>query len=438
MSYPINREIFRLAIPNILSNISVPLLSAVDTALMGKLSIEHLGAVGLGSMIFNFIYWNFGFLRMGTTGITAQEFGKRNDDATRLILLRSLFIALFISAVLMALYVPLCRSSLYLMNVSEAQTPLVTTYFSIRIWAAPATLTLYVFMGWFFGMQNAVFPLIITIIINLLNLVLSYTFVIYFKWDISGVALGTVIAQYTGVVLAFGFLFYKYRYICTSKWNDLKGTISEWLKVLKVNSFLFVRTVCLTFAFAIFYAESSSAGAIVLATNVVLLQFLNWISYGIDGFAFASESLVGRYYGAKDQGKMKAVINLSFIWGLVLAIFYSLLFFFFDSEIIKIFSDNLKVHEAAAGQKVWMVLLPLMAFSCYIWDGIYIGLTEVKMMMMSMIICLFLYLLIIYKNAHGQPEIVWLALLFFLFARGILQTAIWGLKIKREINKVTD
>ena len=438
MSISVNREILRLAIPNILSNISVPLISAVDTALMGRLSIEHLGAVGLGSMIFNFIYWNFGFLRMGTTGITAQSFGRGDHFSTRLILTRSLGIALIISIVLICLYIPLCQTSLYLMNVSETQVPLVSTYFSIRICAAPATLMLYVFMGWFFGMQNAVYPLIITVIINIINLILSYLFVVELNWDINGVAWGTVIAQYIGVILSSYLLYKKYRSTFSVRWNDLKGKFQEWTQVLRINSFLFVRTVCLTFAFAVFYAESSETGATILATNVVLLQFLNWISYGIDGFAFASESLVGRFFGAKDQYHLKKVITYSFKWGFILALFYALLFYYFDEEIVGIFTNSAEVLNYASELTIWMIALPLMAFGCYIWDGVYIGLTEVKMMMYAMILSLTIYLVMIYGKMDLGVHHIWISLIFFLFVRGVIQACFWKLSIEKRIYQIID
>jgi len=195
-----NKEILRLAIPNILSNISVPLLSSFDTALMGRLSADHLGAVGLGSMVFNFIYWNFGFLRMGSTGMTAQAFGRENRQEMSTVLGQALIVALGLASLLFLLQIPLLNMAQSLLLVTNDQQPLVSEYFTIRIWAAPAALGLYALMGWFFGVQNAIFPLVLTILINIVNMLLSYFLVYQWGWGIQGVAWGTVIAQYTGLV----------------------------------------------------------------------------------------------------------------------------------------------------------------------------------------------------------------------------------------------
>jgi MATE family multidrug resistance protein len=207
----VNKEILRLAIPNIISNISIPLLSTVDTMLMGRLSELHLGAVGIGAMIFNFIYWNFGFLRMGTTGITAQAFGEKDDSEIMQTLSRALLVALILAIFIFSMQIPFGNMSFYLMNISSEQYHLVEEYFYIRIWAAPATLGLFVMMGWFFGMQNAIFPLIITVFVNLVNILLSYFFVKILSWDVAGVAWGTVIAQYAGIVLSFILFYGKYK-----------------------------------------------------------------------------------------------------------------------------------------------------------------------------------------------------------------------------------
>ncbi|MEL6926676.1 MAG: MATE family efflux transporter, partial [Bacteroidota bacterium] len=309
-----NREILRLAIPNIVSNISIPLLSTVDTALMGRLSELHLGAVGVGAMVFNIVYWNFGFLRMGTTGITAQAYGRDDRTALRHTFVRAVMVALGIALLILLLQIPLAKASLYLMNVEDQQYQLVYEYFMIRVWAAPASLSLYAFMGWFFGMQNAVFPLIITLVINVVNIILSYVLVQYAGMDVDGVAWGTVVAQYVGLLLA-GILFAsRYGYLLQTG-NETTAEESGWLQwsafrqFLSINGDIFLRTVCLSFAFGFFYSQSAGFDELTLAVNVILLQFLNWMSYGVDGFAFASESLVGKYHGASDAKGMNRAIR---------------------------------------------------------------------------------------------------------------------------------
>jgi len=418
----INKEIFRLAIPNIVSNISIPLLSTVDTVLMGYLSPKHIGAVGIGSMVFNFIYWNFGFLRMGTTGLTAQAYGAEEKDQMINTLVRASLLAIVIALIIMIFHKPLGEVSAFLLNVSPNQYEMVITYFTIRICAAPATMLIYGFKGWFFGMQNAVFPLIMTVGVNLLNIAVSAYLVIYLSWDIAGVAWGTVVAQYFGLVLAIGLYLLRYRdYNQHIKWRKI-------LQVDKVKQFfilnrdLFLRTVCLTFAFGFFYSQSSKGGELILAANIILQQFLNWMSYGVDGFAHASESLVGKYKGAKQDSKVKEAITYSFFWGGILAASFAIIYLVFGESIIKLFSADLEVIAFTSDFIIWVALLPLVAFLSYIWDGIYVGLGASRHMRNSMFIALAVYLLSFYfmynyMNAHA----LWLALFIFLLVRALTQ-----------------
>lgn len=424
-----NREILRLAIPNIISNISIPLLSTVDTALMGRLSELHIGAVGVGAMIFNFIYWNFGFLRMGTTGMTAQAYGKQDNQAAMNVFGRAFLVSMILAFSVMALQVPLGKLSFYLMNVSESQIGLVEDYFYIRIWAAPATLALYGFMGWFFGMQNAIFPLILTVVINVVNIVLSFFFVHYLEMDVDGVAWGTVLAQYTGLLLAIILFFYKYRQYyhflsreAVLKWNELK-------KFLSINADIFIRTFFLTFVFGFFYSQSSANGEMILAVNVILLQFLNWMSYGVDGFAYASESLVGKYAGANDERNTRKAIRYSFIWGMALALGYSLLYGLGGKLLLSVFTNQADVITAAKPYLFWMFVFPLLSTPCYIWDGVFIGLTAAKSMRNSMLLAFILFLgsFFLIGNNYGNHGL-WLILLIFMVSRGLFQQLLYWQK----------
>ena len=424
-----NKEILRLAIPNIVSNISVPLLSTVDTLLMGRLSASHLGAVGLGSMIFNFIYWNFGFLRMGTTGMTAQEYGRRNQLGISGTLYRALSLSLILAIIVVLLQKPVFQAASFLLNVSNDQSDLVSNYFFIRIFDAPAALMLYVLLGWFFGMQNAAIPLILTLFINVLNITLSAYLVQVQGLGISGVAIGTVVAQYAGVFLAFCFLYFNFREVLHRfRWK----IILMWEDVrifLHVNQDLFIRTVMLTFAFGFFYSRSSQSGEIILAVNVVLLQFVNWMSYGIDGFAYAAESIIGKYKGMDDRQKLKQAIRLIFLWGLVFALFYICLYAIAGKSLLYIFTNQMEVIDAAIPYLVWMAVFPVLAFPSYIWDGIFIGLTASRAMRDSMFISLILYLSAYYllEPAFGNHGL-WAALLVLLIARGALQYGFYHLK----------
>ncbi len=423
-----NKEILRLAIPNIISNISVPLLSSVDTALMGRMSELHIGAVGVGSMIFNFIYWNFGFLRMGTTGMTAQAYGRSAEAEITHTLGRALLIVLAVGALLLLLQGPIGAAGFTLMQTEGEQRALVAQYFYLRIWAAPATLGLYAFMGWFFGMQNAIYPLILTVAINVVNILLSVYLVEYQGMDVDGVALGTLIAQYFGLLLAIALFFYRYRYLlphfrlrAIAAWGELTG-------FLRINADIFLRTLCLTGAFGFFYSQSSGQGEMALAVNTILLQYLNWMSYGVDGFAYASESLVGKYKGAGNRSRTRRAIRLSFGWGMGLALLFSLGYGLAGEGLLRLFTNQPDVIAAARPYLFWMILFPLLGTPSYIWDGVYIGLTASVSMRNSMLAAVVIFLLGYYLSVGLGNHGLWLALLLFLFARGVIQQWLFARK----------
>lgn len=435
----LNKEILQLAIPNIISNISVPLISSVDTGLMGSLSALHIGAVGLGSMIFNFIYWNFGFLRMGTTGMTAQAYGKNNPAAMVHTWGRALIIALLLSGLILLLQQPLASLGFSLMNVASNQHELVATYFYIRIWAAPASLVLVVMMGWFFGMQNAIYPLILTIIINITNILASYILVHYYHLGVAGVAYGTVIAQYVGLISALFLFLYKYKYLFKSFEQSVLLASEEFLGFIRINSDIFLRTFCLTIAFGFFYSQSAAAGAEILAVNTILMQFLNWMSFGVDGFAYAAESLVGKYAGANQPTTTRKTIQLSMYWGMALAVFFSLIYGLFGVHLVHLFTDKTAIIEATIPYLWWMVLLPIIGTPCYIWDGIFVGLTAVKAMRNSMLLALIAYLAcyLVLSYFYAEPaflsNVLWLSLITFLAVRGLAQWFLYrqmGLDLK--------
>jgi len=417
-----NKEIIRLAIPNIISNLSVPLLSTVDTALMGRLSEEHLGAVGLGSMIFNIIYWNFGFLRMGTTGITAQFFGARDRQGMIVTLLRAMIISVILAALMLALQVWLRGAGLWFMNTDGLVGDYVTSYFDIRIWAAPATLLTYVAMGWFFGMQNAIYPLIITVGINVMNIIVSYILVFRMGMAIQGVAWGTVAAQYFGLAVSVILFALKYQSHARALTRGAVLKLEPFRRFLHVNRDIFLRTLCLTFAFGFFYSQSSLFGAGILAVNVILLQYVNWLSYAIDGFAYATESIVGKYFGARDRYMVLKAIDLNFRWALVLSVGFAIFYLLLGERLLWIFTDKSAVVADSIEYLWWMVAIPIIGFASYIWDGVFVGLTASRSMRDTMILSLIVflsgyYLWFVNWGNHG----LWLGMTVFLGTRGILQ-----------------
>lgn len=415
-----NRSILRIAIPNILSNISVPLLGTVDTALMGRLSEMHIGAVGIGGMIFSFMYWNFGFLRMGTTGITARAFGAEKEKEVAATLGRALVVAMFLALGMMIFQWPLGEAGFFLMNLGGEAEVLTAQYFYIRMWAAPATLGLYALMGWFFGMQNAIYPLILTILINVVNMIGSYWFIVHWGMEIDGVAWGTVIAQYVGFLAGLLLLAYKYRSYLNLLKVKMLLEINSLTSFFRINRDLFFRTLALTIAFGFFYSRSAAEGGLLLAVNVILLQYLNWMSYGIDGFAYAAESLVGKYSGARKLEQLRKIIRLSFWWGGGLALFFSLVYFIFGNQLLGIFTNQEEVIAAAQPYLGWMMLFPVVSFACYIWDGVFIGLTASAAMRNAMVVSLILYLGMHYGfsywwDVHGM----WAAFLGFMALRAM-------------------
>jgi MATE family multidrug resistance protein len=429
-----NKQIVKLAIPNIVSNLSVPLLSSVDTALMGRLDSEiYIGAIALGALIFNFVYWSFGFLRMGTTGLTAQAYGEKNDAKLMQILGRALAFGLGAALVLLLSHQWLLELGFSILDGSEAVESLAKDYFYIRIWAAPATLCLYGFMGWFFGMQNAVVPMVLTIIINLVNIIANVILIQYFDMTAEGVALGTVIAQYVGLFVAIAIFYKRHSHLLVHLHRKTIFELQEFKKFLSLNRDIFIRTFMLVFAFSFFENQSASQGDLTLAVNSIFLQFIAWISYGIDGFAFASESLVGKFAGAKQFKKLKKAINLSFVWGFGLSIIYSLAFYFFGTELLQLFTNQENVLAAATAYIPWIILFPILATAGYIWDGVFIGLVASKAMRNTMLIAFVFYMLLFYfvKYQLGEMTNYWIWLTFSLFIgiRGIIQTIYYKYKL---------
>jgi len=419
-----NKEILRLAIPNILSNISVPLMSSVDTYLMGQLSAAHLGAIGIGSMIFNFLYWNFGFLRMGTTGLVAQAYGQNDSSLWSTHFLRGILVALSVAALLVVLQRPIIHLGLEAFQVLPDQTAMVSEYFLVRVWAAPAALLLMVLMGWSFGMQNAWIPLIVTIIINALNIMISYLFVAHLDYGIYGVALGTVIAQYLGVFVLL--LLIIRRYHDKLQWINDAFTVrwSAWADYFTINRDIFLRTICLTLVFAFFYrASSSSDDTILLAVNVILLQLLNWMSYGVDGFAYAAESLAGKYYGRKDKQHFNRMLKYVAFWSCGLGLLYSAVYGLLGTPIVSIFADQ-DPSIIAMGETFlfWMIIMPIVGIASYIWDGVFVGITASRTMRNAMFLSLIVFASTYMLTRAWENHGLWFSLMMFLLARGIIQT----------------
>lgn len=403
----------------------MPLLGAVDTALVGHLEeAYYLGAIAVGSMIFNFIFWGFGFLRMGTTGITAQAFGEENRTESFMTLARALTVAGIFSILILLLQVWIADLSFWLIDASPEVERYTRIYFYIRIYTAPATLCLYAINGWFLGMQNARYPMIVTIFLNALNIGLDVLFVYGMDMHVDGVATGTLIARYAGLALALVLLVYKYKEWIDSYVHDLLLEVKAIKNFFSVNRDIFIRTLCLIFTFSFFTAKSAEFGNVILAANSILLQLWMMVSYGIDGFAYAAESLIGRYTGSQQQNRVKLTVKYCFIWGVGIGVLASAVYAIFDLQILQLFTDQQNVINAAMVVFLWTIAGPTVSSFSYIWDGIFIGATETGPMRDSMIIAtvgVFLPAYAIGVHYLGNHAL-WLAMTLFMIARGATLT----------------
>lgn len=426
-----NRQILKLAIPNIISNISVPLLGIVDMALMGRMGSDaYIGAIAIGSLIFNFIYWGFGFLRMGTSGFTAQAWGRHDLKETMQVFSRALLLGLIFSLSLLILQWPLEWLSFKILTTEADVEVLARAYFSVRIWAAPAVLGQYALLGWFLGMQNARLPMMVLITTNLSNIALNYYFVMVRGMGSEGVALGTVIAQYTGLLLA-GLFFTRYFGKLTSYWSvQATLNLAKLKRFLNVNRDIFIRTLCLIIVFSFFTARSAVADTMdsgddtILAVNSLLMQFFMFFSFLIDGFAHASEALTGRFIGASDNEKLKRLVRLLFIWGTGIGLFFNLLYLIGNNIIFALLTDNPDIINNARPYFIWVIIIPLVSFGAFLWDGIFIGATAGKAMRNAMLIStilIFFPAYILLSKVTGNHGL-WLAFILFMLSRTITMT----------------
>ena len=397
------------------------MLSAVDLMLMGHLSKEqYLGAVAVGGVAFNVIYWGFGFLRMSTTGMTAQAYGA--DDLERcLSILKVALLFAFISSLLLIISCPIIVEIIFLLiEASSEVEQLAKVYFRICIFAVPATLALHAFHGWFLGMQNARYPMILAITVNSVNIVLNVLFVKVFQMRLDGVALGTACAQYFGLFLAIVLFLYRYRKLLGNALSLVALDLSLLRQFFIISRDIFIRTLCLVLSHAFFTSKSALIGDAVLAVNAILLQFIIFVAYAVDGFAFATESLVGKYKGALDYINLKLAVKYAFAWAYIFGCIFSLTFLVVGENILRLFTNQEVVITQAIPYMIWVVLAPIINIAPYIWDGVFLGATATPIMRNAMIcstLCIFLpsyYLFIPYGN-HG----LWFSLTLLNIARGI-------------------
>ena len=396
----INKRILQIAVPSIISNITVPLLGLIDVTIVGHLgAAAYIGAIAVGGMLFNIIYWIFGFLRMGTSGMTSQAYGKHDLDEVARLLLRSVGVGLLIAIILVALQYPIRKLAFTFIQTTEEVERLATLYFRICIWGAPAMLGLYGFAGWFIGMQNSRFPMYIAITQNIVNIAASLCFVYLFHMKVAGVAWGTLTAQYAGFLMAL--LLWRRYYGGLKKhvaWHEVLKK-EAMLRFFQVNRDIFLRTLCL----------------------VIVTLF----SYIMDGFAYSGEALVGKYVGANNQPALYRTVRQLFIWGVGLSTGFTLLYFFGGKSFLGLLTNEISVIREAENYFYWVLAIPLTGFAAFLWDGIFIGATATRQMFYSMLVASSSFFLVYYSLHEWMGNhALWLAFIVYLSLRGIMQAAL--------------
>lgn len=415
----INREILDLAVPSIVTNITTPLLGLVDVAIVGHMgAAAYIGAIAVGGSMFNMLYWLFGFLRMGSSGMTAQCYGSGDKEGQSKILEQALLVALIAGALMIALRHPVCEAVLWFMDVDTTTRELARTYFLILIWGAPAVLGNYVICGWLLGMQNSKATMWISIFINLCNIAVSCTFVYALHYNIPGVALGTLCAQWAGFFLAASIALLRYDIIlCRLKeLYELKGL----KRFFRINGDIFLRTVCLVTVTLWFTRTGARQGEEMLAVNALLMQFFTLFSFFMDGFGFSGEALAGKYIGAGDKPRLSESIIKICRWGLLLAVIFTIIYVVGGDLLLRLLSDDHKVVAHAREYMYWVVTIPIAGFLAFTWDGVFIGATATREMLMTMACATAIFFatyFIAYPllGNHG----LWLAFIGYLLTRSV-------------------
>ncbi len=429
-----HRNVWALAAPMILSNVTVPLLGLVDTAVMGHLDHpRYLGAVAVGATIFSFLFLGLNFLRMGTTGLAAQARGANDADGIRAVLAQAVLIALTMAAAVLVLQVPLGRLAFWLIAPEPDVLEPAWTYFHVRVWAAPAALTNFALVGWFIGMQNTRAPLWIMLTTNLINIALSVLFVVGLGYRAGGVAAASVIAEYAGLAVA--------AWLARSELADFGGALRRELvldpgrlrRIVAVNANLLLRTLSLMFVFGFITAQGARQGTAILAANAILINFQYFMAYALDGLAHAAEALVGRAVGEGNRAGLERAVRLSLLWSAVVAAGFSLAYLVAGRSIIGLLTSQPALIALTATFLPWMVLSPLVSFWSFLYDGVFVGATWATAMRNTMAFSAFLVFVPVFYLAraaglgnHG----LWLAFVVFMVSRAVTMGTVYRRRMR--------
>jgi MATE family multidrug resistance protein len=426
-----NRKILKLAGPSILANITVPIVGMVDLAIAGRLGdAASIGAIAIATMLFDLLYWNMGFLRVGTGGYTAQAYGRRDFEDAVKVLVQAIGTALFAALFIWVIQYFFLEAAFLVIDSSPEVEKLATQYFYIRIWAAPATLSLFALKGWFIGMQNSVSPMVVDVSVNFLNMAFSLLFAIYFKMGIPGIALGTVVAQYLGLAIAVSLIFIYYSKLF--KYIKIKSSLKlkEMKKFFILNGNLFIRSIGFLLVYSGFTSLAAKYGDNLLAVSTIMMKLMLLYSFFIDGFAYAGEALTGRYIGAKDQTSLKKAIRLLFGWSMAIGLVSTVAYFFADEPLFRFMTNNEEVISAAVPFFPWLLIMPVISCIAFTWDGIFIGATASAALRDTMILSAISFFVCYYlfEGLFGI-QALWIGYAMHLVVRSVATT----LLAKKEV-----
>lgn len=427
---PIDREILYFAIPSIVTNITTPLLALMDVAIVGHMGhASYIAAIAVGGTIFNMIYWLFGFLRMGTSGLSARAHGSADKEEENLVLSRGLLVAVTASLLLIALSGIIGPLSLRIMDVDGDVGMMVDTYFRILIWGAPAVLITYTLSGWFLGLRHPAAPMWVSLVINVSNIVISLILVYCFGLKIEGVATGTLSAQWLGAVTSVAIAIRHHSPAIPGFSKILH--LAELKRFFAVNADIFLRTLCLIAVTVWFTRSGAEQGTLTLAVNTLLMQFFVFFSYFMDGFAFAGESISGNRAGARDIDGLRIAVNALLKFGVITALIFTLVYTVCGDVIIAMLSDDITVREASREFRLWVLTVPAAGFLAFTWDGVFIGLTATRPMLFSVLFATIIFFIIyfLFFPVFGNHAL-WGAFVTYLVIRGIiLSIAYRGIKV---------
>jgi MATE family multidrug resistance protein len=371
-----NKRILQLAVPSILANITIPLVGVVDTAIVGHISdASAIGGIAIGTMLFDLLYWNFGFLRVGTSGMTAQAFGRGDRTECTRLLTQSLGIVGIATMAIWVLQWLFVTAVLACVPCSPEVASFAREYFFVRIWAAPATLSLLAMKGWFIGMQDTVSPMAVDILVNVVNMVVSYVLAVHTPLGPIGVAYGTLVAQYSGLVLAVMILWLKYHLQSTRA--ELRAALrwDRMRRLMQLNGNLFIRSLCFMVVYVGFTSLASKYGDTELAVSAILMKLFMLFSYFVDGFAFAGEALVGRYIGERAPRMTRRAVRLLFNWSLGVGLIFTAVYALWGDDCIRLITTDMMVIDGARPYMAWLIAMPIVSTLAFMWDGVYVGAT---------------------------------------------------------------